>query len=224
MRRSLLEALTDRATLSQSTWRPESSGKATGERTVRRTAICLSVSAFATVSEFGGTVTFDPPLVAVDSSAPPLSFEVWLETEVGGIDSVDMIIGSDTVPMSPEDWVYSDEATWAFGPHEEPGEQGVYPYGIGGIGGFAFMASLPSPFRLGTLSVEVSSLGYGEYVLQVNGERDEGRSNIGFGAVSDPLSCLATIWVGIPEPGTVGLLACGSLTLLRGRSRHLWRV
>ena len=174
---------------------------------MRQLATCLAVVALAAPGVRAGTVTFDPSAVEISAGeGADLSFDVWVASPWGLLESIDMIIGSDTVPMDPEDWTYApgmEPSGWAY--FASPSPQSVYPFGIGGLGGFAFMGSVSSPILLGTLAIDASGLPVGDHSIMVDGERDDGRSNVAFGLDTDPLFGSATITV-IPEPITIVLL------------------
>lgn len=184
-----------------------------------RTVVGLMVVGLVTTSAFGGMVAFDPAEVTInEGEGAGLSFGVSVATGAGiDFESVDMIVGSDTISLDPADWAYSAAATTAFGPFiGTPADQPIYPDGIGGIGGFAFMGPVTSPFDLGTLAVDASTLPLGDHYLSVDGDRDDGRSGVAYGTESERIFGSAVIHV-VPEPMTIALLGLGAVGLLRRR-------
>lgn len=177
------------------------------------------VVTFAASCAWAGTVVFDPPTAEIDvGEGADLSFDLWVSTEMGFIELLDMILGSSTVPMHPGHWRYSMEIYVAAGSLGPPVYQDVYSYGLDGIGFFAFMGPLASPVHLSTLAIDASGLPVGDHFVLVDGQYDNGRSNVWLGTECDLLFGSAMISV-IPEPATLALVGLGAVGLLCGRKR-----
>lgn len=174
----------------------------------------LMILVLTTSFAYGGIVSFDPATIEVNVGEDVgLVFTISVESENNGWESIDMIIGSDTVPINQSDWAYSDAFASAtlllFG---GPSAQNVYPYGIGGLGGFS-LSAVHGSMVMGYLTVDTSVLPVGEHTIMVDSVRDGGLSNMGYSTELEPLSGMITIHV-VPEPVTLVLMGLGGLALI----------
>lgn len=170
------------------------------------------LAAFAVPSAFGGTVSFDPPVREVDPSISTVTtFEVGIAaSDLGMFEALDMIIGSDDLQV----------VSWDFGDYTRFFElvlpAGIYPSDLRIS---HFTAPVAMPFSAGEVTVDAAGLQPGMYQVVVDADRDNLWSRIQLGLADDPLYGEGFVSV-IPEPGTLALLALGTLGLAR---RHRGR-
>jgi hypothetical protein len=184
-----------------------------------RIAIGLCVGFLFHSVALGGTVTFDPARAVLDAGAGDwglVSFDVSVAAdEFGEFDSVDILFGADSPPFiqfefAPE-FVQSSQVRTEGPPSINTAY--AFEWYVGAV-----MSSPTSSILLGTLTVDMSQVKFGQYAIYVSSDRDSGISYL---STSDdgtePLFGYAEII--IPEPATLALLAVGSLTVLRRPSR-----
>ena len=163
---------------------------------MKKFVACLAVLACVAPSARAATIDFGGPYV-VTISAPGGQGEIiqipLAVTSAGRptFDTIDLAIGSDTVPMIPDSdpvptspidgsWAYSPqvialvvEAAFPLGqPLAIDGllsstANGVYPEGLRAIGA-SFILGAPSPvFPLGTLTIDTTGLAVGDHFLYI---------------------------------------------------------
>ncbi len=187
-----------------------------------RIAVGLCLSFLFQSASLGGTVTFDPDpfldskyIWGTQGGGPFV--DVWVEPEaMQNFQFVQLVIGSDSLQLlgfeySPDflaaagltspivaDPIFSDW-TWSFA--------------VGGM--------LQSPVdRIWVGTLEFFGIGEGEYSIEVDGQRDAGFSRImNTSGESEELNGYGHVFLGVPEPSTLALLAMGTLTILRRPSR-----
>ncbi len=159
----------------------------------------------------GETVRFEPAIRTVDlgTGVTTTTFEVHVEstTGVATFNSIDLLIGSDNLVPSAFAFDAAFEANMDF----ENAEIIVDPPGyVSAIfaGGFA-AAALTRPILVGTLTVDAAGLAPGDYMVEVNADKDGGASVIALLTNLDPLFGSATVTVvGTAPPECTTDAAC----------------
>ncbi len=159
----------------------------------------------------GETVRFEPASRTVDlgTGVTTTTFEVHVESTIGvaSFNSIDLLIGSDSLVPSAFAFDAAFEADMDF----QNAEIIVDPPGyVAAIfaGGFA-AAALTRPILVGTVTVDVAGLTPGDYVVEVNADKDGGASGVALLANLDPLFGSATVTVvGTAPPECTTDAAC----------------
>jgi len=195
---------------------------------MRKFAAITAVLGFAVSSSLAGVVTFEPvPSDAnqVPQSALPetVSFNVFVDANdpafLDSTQGITLIIGSDVLTV--EGITYSPEWTTACGAFcQAPVVAGVYASDlfVGGFAGAGVSTQTPPGFNLGVVRIGVpAGLDLGAYAFGVDSIRDGGSSSLGTGDLIDSTVTGTGVVNVVPEPATLGLLALGTLSLIRRR-------
>ena len=190
-----------------------------GDDAMYRFAALLLVVAVANSHAVGAIVQFSPESVGLSSGwNMRATFDVTVIPEVeGGFDTADIVFGSN-YGLVMADFAYSDEWNAAFATVPPPMTTGIYASDLWISGNGPMLNDLPSLFA-GTLTVDAGGLFFGDYYFGVDAGVD-GFSSLGQRGVPDLAYGGAEVYVGIPEPSAVGLLALASLAVLRRRVRR----
>jgi len=196
---------------------------------MRKFAAMTVVMGLAATSSFAGIVSFVPVVPGTEQVNVPdlpstVAFNVFVvangEDFNNIFESASLVIGSDTLTVSAltytADWT-SRCGGFCYDP-TEPG--GVYASDLF-VGGFASTQLAPStdpPYLLGVVQITApAGLPEGIYAFGVDSVRDGETSSLGRGDLVDSsVSGFGTITI-VPEPATLGLLALGTLSLIRRR-------
>lgn len=202
----------------------------------------LMVITCVTSTAVAGIVRFDPsPIVQQPGGNTTLTIDLWLDDAFGGaaIQSLDLRIGSDTVPITGWEYGPSAESAIFIGypavadtprPHTMGGGQGV-------IGWFQYRDGPTAPFLIGTITVDLSGLAEGDHYLYVgdgpNGDpldRDSTFlgiqwSNVAIGEEREWISGTGVITnrngviTAVPEPTALALLGLGVMGFIARHKR-----
>ncbi len=173
----------------------------------------VALLGIAAVSQ-AATATFSPPLVEVPAGTPAL-FELYVAAEsLSAFDAADILIGSNDVPDLSFTYSPLWEAVMAGYVTPITYDSGTYGQDVF-VGGFCMAGAIQGGLWVGTLTVETAGLPAGDYPIVVDGNAD-GMSRLTLAGNWEPLSGMGT--VRIPEPASVGLLACGALMLSRRKA------
>jgi len=198
---------------------------------MRNFAAMLVVSGFAVSSSLGAVVTFQPVTPGgniVQEGAIPASieFETWVLPETSSfanqIEAFNILIGSSQLDI--DSFAYTqDFITAAGGFLTPPTVVGTYPSDLF-VGGFTSddrQAPAPLGYLLGTVSVSfqpgTAGVGMGDYNFGVDSVFDGDTSSIGRGDFVESIRSAGGVVSVVPEPATLGLLALGTLSLIRRR-------
>ena len=179
--------------------------------------IAIALLTLTGSNAFGGVVSFTPNEILHFGwqTHTTASMELAIESSAfEEFEAVDIIVGSnDGVRIVDFEWA---EFTRFFSSSEP--DTSVYASGWR-LGYFALPTS-SAPFLLGTLTIDFSGLPGGSYFIEVDSDRDGGRSSLASGNELEPLFGFAVVYAGIPEPSTMFLLLFGAgIVAMARRSR-----
>jgi hypothetical protein len=182
--------------------------------TLRLSVSFLFAVALGSSATFGGIVEFSPANQNIDPFGDTVAtFEVTVIPEIqGGVDSVDMIIGSDE-NLRFVDFEFSEEWCNMWGSCIPTPPQPIPTYDIY-ISSWSNWGLLEfDSLALGTIRYDAADVPNGVYTFGVD---DVGFSVLGqLGVPVDPLHGSATVTV--PEPTMIALLGAASLVFIRRR-------
>ncbi len=191
---------------------------------MKKVAVLVLVAVSSGSSAFAGIVRFDPSeqdvVLGGDTTA---MFDVYIDSSdmfaEDGFTGARIVIDSDDLEFTGIELDPTFRAFWLL----IILDQGLGPWykfdvdiGVINLFGTPIAAWMDFPALVGTISVDASGLGLGEYHIIVDSELDNGRSalaNSNLGSDSEGLFGMATVNV-IPEPTTLSLLGLAALGLI----------